>query len=381
MDIEQFEKHKAFAGEKKPSMLRRRVGHDYESRRMYLITMTVEGRLPLLGRLVGKCDSEVGTVDYPHVELSELGEKVRERWYATESFYPEIRVVALQIMPDHLHGILFVRERMGQHLGMVIKGFKAGCNKAYRELVLGLPPEGAETRLQQSQQAFSRQNTSLSSSAKRPLSSAQPSVVYAATALQPSFPHPPKDDRTHGFLFSRGYNDHILSGDGELQRWIDYLRDNPLRLTMKREHPDLFRVRFGLNIAGQTYAAIGNQFLLSSPLKQQVQCSRSLTDAEIEAKVAFFLQEARRGTVLISPAISKGEQAVMRAALDAHLPLIFLTPWGFNTFSKPGHQYFEACAEGRLLILAPWEHQNQRIPLTREMCLALNGMAKSICER
>lgn len=36
-----------------PSMTRRRVGHDYESRRIYLITMTVEGRRPLLGELVG----------------------------------------------------------------------------------------------------------------------------------------------------------------------------------------------------------------------------------------------------------------------------------------------------------------------------------------
>lgn len=69
----------------------------------------------------------------------------------------------------------------------------------------------------------------------------------------------------------------------------------------------------------------------------------------------------------------------MRAMLEARLPLIFLTPWGFNTFSRPGHQYYEACAEGRFLILAPWEHQNQRIPLTRDMCMQLNDMAAVIC--
>lgn len=45
MDWEAFEKHKAFAGETVPSMLRRRVGHDYEVRAVYLVTMTVEGRL------------------------------------------------------------------------------------------------------------------------------------------------------------------------------------------------------------------------------------------------------------------------------------------------------------------------------------------------
>lgn len=69
MNKEEFEKHKPFAGEKKPSMLRRRVGHDYESRRMYLITMTVEDRRPLLGRLVGRSDAKVGSPDYPHGEM------------------------------------------------------------------------------------------------------------------------------------------------------------------------------------------------------------------------------------------------------------------------------------------------------------------------
>lgn len=347
MNKEEFEKHKPFAGEKKPSMLRRRVGHDYESRRMYLITMTVEDRRPLLGRLVGRSDAKVGSPDYPHVELSELGKVVEYEWMDVTRYHPEVSVVALQIMPDHLHGILFVHEKMPQHLGHIIKGFKASTNKQYRRLVLGV--ESPATASQQ----------------RRPEDKRDRSL----------------DNRQHGFLWSLGYNDHILSGNGELQRWINHLRDNPLRLTMKREHPDLFRVRFGLTIAGQTYAAIGNQFLLSAPSKKQVQCSRSLTEADIQAKVESFLKEAQRGTVLVSPAISKGEQAVMRAALDAHLPLIFLTPWGFNAFSKPGHQFFNACSEGRLLILAPWEHQNQRIPLTREMCLALNGMTKSICER
>ena len=347
MNKEEYEKHKPFAGEKKPSMLRRRVGHDYESRRMYLITMTVEGRRPLLGRLAGKSDAPEGSADWPHVELSELGKAVQYEWMDVTRYHPEVSAVALQIMPDHLHGILFVREQMEQHLGQIIKGFKASTNKHYRRLVLGV--ESAAT----------------ASLHRRPEDKRDRSL----------------DNRQQGFLWSLGYNDHILSGKGELQRWVTYRHENPLRLTIKHEHPDLFRVRFGINVAGQTYAAIGNQFLLKNPQKQQVQCSRSLTEEQIKEKVAFFLDKARQGAILVSPAISKGEQAVMRAALDAHLPLIFLTPWGFNAFSKPGHQYFNACAEGHLLILAPWEHQNQRIPLTREMCMALNGMTKNICER
>lgn len=337
MDKEAFERHKPFAGEKKPSMLRRRVGHDYQSRRVYLITMTVEGRHPLLGTLVGNADAPDDSPDAPRVEPSPLGLEVQRCWLSIHDYYPEVEVLSLQLMPDHLHGILFVTRQMEQHLGMVLKGFKAGCNKAYRQ------------------------------------------SPFAATLLQHRATKA-KDDRSHGFLWARGFNDHILEGSGELERWFQYLHDNPRRLAIRRSHPDYFRVRFGITIGGQDYAAIGNRFLLDCPEKVQVQCSRSLTDEEVAAAVERLLAKARQGAVLVSPAISKGEQAVMRAALDARLPLIFLTPWGFNAFSRPGHQYYEACADGRFLILAPWPHENQRLPLTRDMCLALNAMTATICQ-
>ena len=337
MDKEAFEKHKPFAGEKKPSMLRRRVGHDYQSWRVYLITMTVEGRRSLLGSLVGNADAPDDSPEAPRVEPSPLGLEVQRCWLSIHQYYPEVEVLTLQLMPDHLHGILFVTKHMEQHMSMAIKGFKVGCNQAYRQL------------------------------------------GYAATMLQQR-KNSGTDDRSHGFLWSRGFNDHILEGAGELERWFQYLHDNPRRLAIRRQHPDYFRVRFGLTIGTQDYAAIGNRFLLQHPKKVQVQCSRRLTDEEVAATVERMLDQARHGAVLVSPAISKGEQAVMRAALDARLPLIFLSPWGFNAFSKPGHQYFEACSEGRFLILAPWPHENQRLPLTRNMCLALNAMTTAICQ-
>lgn len=335
MDWETFEKHKPFAGEKIPSMLRRRVGHDYESRRIYLITMTVEGRRPLLGRLMGNPDAPDSHPDAPHVELSQLGKAVCDCWEAIPSYYPEVKVIALQIMPDHIHGILFVTQQMEQHLGMVLKGFKIGCNKAYREL------------------------------------------GYAATLLQQRKQVTTK--RTTGFLFARNYNDHILEGVGELERWFGYLRDNPRRLAVRRAHPEYFRVCFDITVNERTYAAIGNRFLLQHPEKIQVQCSRSLTDVQITETVERMLAKARRGAVLVSPAISAGEKAVMRAALEAKLPLIFITPWGFNEYSKPGHRYYDACAEGRFLLMAPWPHENREVPLTREICLSLNDMTEDIC--
>ena len=71
MDKETYDKRKAFAGEKKTSMKRRFVGYDYTRRGIYMVTMTVEGRRPLFGRVYGSGDD-------PRLELTELGRAVRD---------------------------------------------------------------------------------------------------------------------------------------------------------------------------------------------------------------------------------------------------------------------------------------------------------------
>lgn len=346
MNRETFEAQKAFAGEKKASMLRRCVGHDYTNRQIYMITMVTEERRPLFGKVIGSSNAESGSPDEPRVELSALGQRVADEWWATTLHHPEVEVLALQMMPDHLHGILFVREKMEQPLGMALRGFKQSCNRHYRELVLGRAP-----------------------------------VSYVALPTQQTEHRDRRgEDRTHGMLFARGYNDRLLLRSGQLDTWLKYLADNPRRLLMKREHPDLFRVRRGVEFAGQTFSALGNIFLLQRPTRLQVQCSRRLTDAEIETKTRQCLEMANKGAVLVSPSISKGEKSVMRAAFEKGYPLIYLQENGFSDLAKPGGARMEACARGQLLILAPWEHHNERITISRNQCLSLNEMAKMICE-
>ena len=347
MKKETYEAQKAFAGEKKPSMLRRCVGHDYTGRWIYMITMVTEGRRALFGQVIGKSDAVEGSADAPHIELSELGQRVADEWWATSSHHPEVEVIALQMMPDHLHGILFVKEKMEKPLGMALRGFKQSCNRHYRELVLGHPP-----------------------------------VPSVALTTQQTAPRKDRrgEDRTHGLLFARGYNDKLLLRSGQLETWLRYLADNPRRLLMKREHPDLFRVQRNVSAAGTTFSAIGNRFLLDRPVRLQVQCSRCLTKAEIQTKVKDCLNAARQGAVLVSPAISPGEKAVMRTAFDEGLPIIFLQENGFSDLAKPGGASMEACARGQLLILAPWEHHNETLTISRGQCLQLNDLARLICE-
>ena len=344
---QKIEEKRRYASEKKPSMKRRSAINNYYGRHIYMLTLVVEGRHPLLGTLEGGEEKA-------WVKPTPLGKEVVKCWALIPTFHPEVKLLGFQLMPDHLHGLLFVKEEMEEHLGQVVSGFKAGCNKAYRAIMGEAVPHLTQ-----------KEGSAYESVPPLPL---------------PSQQRLKKDNRSHGLLFERGYNDLIAKGYDMLPRMTAYINDNPRRLTVKRAHPDYFRVRFDIEVGGQTYAAIGNRFLLHHPEKVQVQLSRSLTDEQINERVKYYLSRARQGAILVSPAISKGEQAVMRTALDEHLPLIFLTPWGFTQFSKPGHQYFEACREGRFLILAPWEHQNEKIPLTRTMCLTLNEMTKQICE-
>lgn len=387
-------------------MKRRKEDHDYHEKRFYMITLAVEGRHPILGHLESRNE-------HTDMVLSPLGDAIKREWMRISSIYPQVAVIALQVMPDHLHGILYVREHTDFHIGQVIKGFKLGCNRELRRSIMvameSQPTrEGEKLHTREGESLHTREGESQPTREGEPLhtregekqhtregeveqqkesgelqeeenkegtgwsiTKAMPLPLYAAISSQPN------DKAT---LWEQGYNDRILHNYSTLDKWKKYLQDNPNRLAIRKMHPDFFRVRFGLTLDGQTFSAIGNRFLLDYPDKEQVQLSRSLTEEEIKERITFYLTKARSGTVLVSPAISKGEQAVMRTILDAGLPLIFLTPWGFNTFSKPSHQYYNACANGRFLILAPWPHQNERIPLTRTMCMELNDMTRKICE-
>lgn len=349
MKREVYESQKAFAGEKKPSMQRRCVGHDYTERMMYMVTMVTEGRRPIFGTVVGRSDAPEGSEEEPRIELSELGRRVVDEWWGIPNYYPQIEIKALQMMPDHMHGIIFFKEKIEKDLSRVIRGFKTGCNRSYRELFSSV--QYVATQSQQTGQ----QQTGLEEAKQK--------------------------DLRHGLLFAPGFNDKLLLRQGQLQRWLDYLKDNPRRLLMKREHPDLFRVQRGLIVAGQQFSAIGNRFLLDSPVRLQVQCSRRLTDDEIAEKQAWWLQQARAGAVLVSPCISKGEKTVMRAAFSEGLPLIILQENGFADLAKPDGRRMEACGRGQLLILAPWEHHNERLTIRRDQCMALNDLARMICER
>ena len=106
---------------------------------------------------------------------------------------------------------------------------------------------------------------------------------------------------------------------------------------------------------------MGNMFLLDFALKQYLQCSRRVTPDDIERLRAATLERAANGYVTVTAAISEGEKAIARAVREAGFPLVILLKDGFpqvgsahERYYKPGGVYFDACAEGRLLLLEPY---------------------------
>lgn len=362
MTEEQIAAKKEHAGEKKASMKRRDDHHDYTERRMYMITLEVEGRRPVFGRLVGNAFAPKGSKDEPRIELTALGKAVQSEWMGIHDYYPQIEVMAVQMMPDHMHGILFVREQLPVHLGQVISGFKAGCRKAEKALMAAAEPQPTEKQAKAME--------------KETLSSQQVTALPLQGLLVPQ----QGTSQAYRPLFAKGYNDLILRSYDELPAWQNYLHDNPRRLLMKRARPEWLRPFFGLQIGQHCFSGIGNRALLTAAKRKAVRVSRRLSDEEIAREVERYMEEARQGAVLVSPAISPGEKRVMRAAFDAGLPTIVIMENGFTPLSKPHGEQFYACGQGTLLMLSPWEHHNDKRKLTAAQCTQMNLMALELCE-
>jgi hypothetical protein len=177
-------------------------------------------------------------------------------------------------------------------------------------------------------------------------------------------------------IWQEGFQDSILLRRGQLKAMVKYIADNPRRLATKRANPELFTIVHKRQITPKrSCAMIGNRYLLEHPLKRQIQISRSISPKALEAKKAELLYAAEHGAVVVSPCISLGEKEIARAIMDAGRPLIVLLENGFPPCYKPPGRYFDACAEGRLLMLAPFPYQRRKCIITREKCLMLNKWA------
>ena len=355
--------------ETKHHMKRRKPWHNYRSKGIYMLTLVVEGRLPLLGRLVipdGKTTGEV--------ELTALGRAIRdEEIRKIPAVYPMVEVWQLCIMPDHLHMIVRVKEDMpeGKTLGNVVRGFKVGCSRAWWRLSPAVAPAIAPA---------------VAPGGKTP-GVAAPIPAVSPAGLPASIPAASPAGFPAGLpagkaplLFESGYNDQILLREGQLVNWKRYLDDNPRRLAIKRLHPEFFTTLNHVDIDEWHCQLVGNGFLLNIPQKVAVIVHGAYDDQTFAQLRQQWLACGEAGGVLVSAAIAPREKEVLTEAIKRGYRIIHVMENGFPPLYKPVGEAFDDCAAGLLLQLSPWDYHMNKRRISREQCLMLNRLVERIVE-
>lgn len=259
--------------------------------------------------------------------LSSVGTIAEQDLRNISSFYPQLGIDDHQIMPDHLHVIVhtYAPLPMGRTLQTVMRGFKIGVNRKCREA-------GMDIR-----------------------------------------------------VFEDGFYDQIILDEEHLKRERTYIRDNVRRLRMKRANPELFTRASAIHAAALPpdvpFQGIGNLFLLDRPLKAQIQFSRSTTEEQWLVAEREILRKIELGFVFVSPFISPCEKRAFDLVLANGGSCIHLITAEIGPRYKPVGRYFDLCAEGRLLELAPrvptqWAHAGEGTPACSHSVAARSGTSR-----
>ncbi|MDE6485255.1 MAG: hypothetical protein K2L14_07665 [Duncaniella sp.] len=177
-------------------------------------------------------------------------------------------------------------------------------------------------------------------------------------------------------IFQYGYCDKPLLLERSLDGLFRYIRENPHRLATRQQYSQFFQRTRTLRIADKEYEAYGNLFLFRNPDKEAVKISRKFSSEEVEQKRARWLYDAKHGTVLVSPFISKDEKAIRSKAEALGAKIILIVPEAFPERFKPAAHDFTLCSRGRLLIISLGRSPSSFI--SREQCLAMNDLAETI---
>ena len=333
-----------------PMRHHRENGWDYRGRAIYHFTLPVEERYPLFGTLDGE------SAETAFVRLNPYGRRVCQMLCGLAQFYAgkgfALKVLAQKVMPDHVHLVIQVLEPLPQSIGAVVRGFKSGCTKVYKEMYSS-GENAAEVHRNEERNAAEVHRNEERNDEDGHEKAAEVPVQFARIFAG------------RGSIWQQDaayYHERILHAPGQLRRMIDYVKDNPRRLWIKSHNPELFKLHRRTEAAGLSFTSMGNHFLLDWPDKQMVEMSRSATKEEVQEQLQSVLAAAHNGTITYTAAISKGEQLIARTLREQGYPLVVLLNDGFpkegsphERYYKPGGVYFEACSKGQLLLLEPTE--------------------------
>jgi REP element-mobilizing transposase RayT len=164
---------------------------DYSREGAYFITICTHHRRCILGGIIGG-----------EMMLNELGKIVRQEWYRSVARRAEIRPDAFVVMPNHIHGILFIcsvgasgcSPRTGAHRTTDLRNHDGFDKRSLPSFVAGF----------------------------------KAAVTTRINALQGAPGRP---------FWQRNYHERIIRNEEMLFRCRTYIEHNPLRWAMDKENP------------------------------------------------------------------------------------------------------------------------------------------------
>ena len=321
---------------------------------IYHITFVVTGRQPLLGELAIDHDE-------PRCLPTDLGRAISHDLDEIQQRRPYVRLLAKQLMPDHIHVLLYVTDDCSVSIKEIARGMRQGWRQMATTVSIDPQMSSAEEYKQMPKGVtqMPKGGTQMPKGGTQMPSAEEYKQMPKGVTQMPKGVTQMPDTGTHQPLFETPFF-RTLAHKGQLDTMIQYIHDNPRRAMLKQQNPDLFTLRRDTRVGELCFTSLGNLFLLDYPEKQPIICSRTLSEQQITAQQTDALYQAKNGCITVTAAISPGERQIARAVREAGAPLIILLKDGFpkagdphEKYYKPGGVYFEACAAGRLLLLEP----------------------------
>jgi len=163
-------------------------GYDYSKNGAYFVTICSHHHECIFGRISN------GTM-----QLNTFGNIVQKCWIDLPIHYLNIRLDEFVIMPDHVHGIIFIENDPDYHVGA---GFKPAPTKNPKTKKHGLP------EIIRALKTFSAQRIN----------------EIRNTPGQP--------------VWQRSFIDRIIRDENELTRIRQYITNNPLKWQFDKENPN-----------------------------------------------------------------------------------------------------------------------------------------------
>ena len=200
----------------RPGRPRRLREYDYAQDGAYSVTIGTEWRRHLFGRVRDE-----------RMELNAVGRAVEGVWYGLPEHYPHVELDVFVVMPDHVHGIVVLvggDSEAGSDSGPTL-GSGAGGS---REEEAGWKPARTQDP------ATKDGPTKRGSRRRHGLSEVVRGFkTYSGRRVNGLRGTPGVAVR------KRGYYEHVVRNEEDMNRIRQYFQENPLRWSLKRENQEL----------------------------------------------------------------------------------------------------------------------------------------------